>query len=92
MSCFFCDGPKVAPVYNIPHRDYFAVPIGTMTMMRGYDGEPTVKVEIDTDVEFNISENTSIYGSLTANVTAVGHIEHIRYCMFCVKKIANDNE
>lgn len=39
MSCFFCDGPKVAPVYNIPLRDYFAARIGTMTMMRGYDGE-----------------------------------------------------
>lgn len=61
-----------------------------MTMMRGYDGEPTVKVEIDTDTELKISDGTSICGNLTANVTAVGHIEHIRYCMFCGKKIAND--
>jgi hypothetical protein len=53
-----------------------------MTMVRGYDGEPTVKVEIDTDVE--------IYGGLTANVTASCHIERIRYCMFCGKKIVND--
>jgi hypothetical protein len=82
VSCFFCDGPKVASVRNIQHRDYFAAPIGTMTMVRGYDGEPTVKVEIDTDVE--------IYGGLTANVTASCHIERIRYCMFCGKKIVND--
>lgn len=90
MSCFFCDGPKVAPVYNILHRDYFAVPIGTMTMMRGYDGEPTVKVEIDTETELSISDGTSICGGMTANVTALGHIEHIRYCMFCGKKLVND--
>lgn len=89
MNCFFCDGAKVAPVYNIPHRDYFAAPIGTMTMMRGYDGNPTVKVEIDTDVELSISDNMSICGGLTANVTAVAHIEHIRYCMFCGRKIAD---
>lgn len=90
MSCFFCDGPKVAPVYNVPHRNYFAAPIGTMTMMRGYDGEPTVKVEIDADTELKISAGTSICDSLTANVTAVGHIERIRYCMFCGKKVTND--
>lgn len=90
MSCFFCDGPKVAPVYNIPHRDYFAAPIGTMTMMRGYDGEPTVKVEIDTDTELSISDGTQICDGITANVTALGHIEHIRYCMFCGKKLVND--
>ena len=61
-------------------------------MMRGYDGEPTVKVEIDTDVELSISDNTSICGGLTANVTALCHIEHIKYCMFCGKKIVNDAE
>lgn len=83
MSCFFCDGPKVAPVYNVPHRDYFAAPIGTMTLARRYDGEPTVKVEIDTETELSISNGTSICGGMTANVTASGHIEHIKYCPFC---------
>lgn len=56
MSCFFCDGPKVAPVYNVPHRDYFAASIGTMTLVRRYDGEPAVKVEIDTETELSISD------------------------------------
>lgn len=90
MSCFFCDGPKVAPVYNVPHRDYFAAPIGTMTLVRRYDGEPTVKVEIDTETEFRISAGTSICGGMTANVTALGHIEYIKYCPFCGKKLQED--
>lgn len=83
MSCFFCDGPKSAPVYNVPHRDYFEAPIGTMTLARRYDGEPTVKVEIDTETELSISNGTSICGGMTANVTALGHIEDIKYCPFC---------
>lgn len=90
MSCYFCDGPRVAPVYNVPHRDYFATPIGTMTLMLGYYGEPTVKVEIDTETELSISAGTQICDGMTANVTALGHIEHIRYCMFCGKKLVND--
>lgn len=87
MSCFFCDGPKVAPVYNVPHRDYFAAPIGTMTLVRSYDGEPTVKVEIDTETELSISDRTSICGGMFANVTALANIEDIRYCMFCGQKL-----
>lgn len=59
-------------------------------MMRGYDGEPTVKVEIDTDAELKISDGSSICGGLTANVTAVAHIERIRYCMFCGQKLQED--
>lgn len=44
MSCFFCDGPKVAPVYNIPHRDYFAAPIGTMTMMPWFTADSVYRL------------------------------------------------
>lgn len=90
MSCYFCDGPKVAPVHNVPHRDYFAEPIGTMTLVRRYDGEPTVKVEIDTDTELSISDGTSICGDMTANVTALGYIERIKFCPFCGKKLQED--
>lgn len=61
-----------------------------MTMMRGYDGEPTVKVEIDTETELRISAGTSICGGMTASVTALGHIERIKYCPFCGKNLQED--
>lgn len=44
MSCFFCDGPRVMSTYDAPHNGCQSVPIGTMTLMRGCDGEPMVKV------------------------------------------------
>lgn len=87
MSCFFCDGPKVAPVYNVPHRDYFAAPIGTMTLVRRYDGEPTVKVELNTDVTLDISVDGAFRGCEDVSVTATGFIEGVSYCPFCGRKL-----
>ena len=55
MSCFFCDGPRVMSTYDAPHMAAKNVPIGTMTLMRGCDGEPMVKVELDTEIELSVS-------------------------------------
>lgn len=55
MSCFFCDGPRVMSTYDAPHNGCQNVPIGTMTLMRGCDGEPMVKVELDTEIELSVS-------------------------------------
>lgn len=88
MSCFFCDGPRVAPVHNIPFRDSPIYSIGTMTLTRRYDGELTVEVKIGGDVEFDF-DGESVDGSLAAHVTASGSIDHVKYCPFCGKEIAN---
>lgn len=55
MSCFFCDGPRVMSTYDAPHNGCQNVPIGTMTLMRGCDGEPMVQVELDTEIELSVS-------------------------------------
>lgn len=89
MNCFFCDGPHVAPVYNRPFRDFSSYSIGTMTLTRRYDGEPMIEVKIDADIGLNF-DSVLACGDLTANVTASGNIDHIKYCPFCGKKLQED--
>lgn len=86
MSCFFCDGPRVAPVYNSPFLNSPIYSIGTMTLMRRYDGELTFEVKIDDDVEFDF-DSESVGGNVTAHVAASGNIDHIKYCPFCGKNL-----
>ena len=50
MSCFFCDGPRTAPVRNESYYPLVSPPIGTMSLTRRFDGQPMIKVEIDTDM------------------------------------------
>lgn len=89
MNCFFCDGPHVAPVYNRPFRNSPIYSIGTMTLMRRYDGELTFEVKIDDDVEFDF-DSESVDGNFTAHVAASGNIDHIKYCPFCGQKLQED--
>lgn len=89
MSCFFCDGPRVTPVYNSPFRNSPICSIGTMTLMRRYDGELTFEVKIDDDVEFDF-DSESVDGNFTAHVAASGNIDHIKYCPFCGQKLQED--
>ena len=81
MSCFFCDGPRVMSTYDAPHNGCQSVPIGTMALMRGCDGEPMVKVELDTEIG---------YGTTDVSVTAAGYIKHISFCPFCGRKLGED--
>lgn len=55
--------------------------------MRGCDGEPTVKVELDTKIELNISAARAGFGTADVSVTAVGYIKYIKYCPFCGHKL-----
>lgn len=89
MSCFFCDGSRVALVYNSPFRNSPIYSIGTMTLMRRYDGELTFEVKIDDDVEFDF-DSESVDGNFTAHVAASGNIDHIKYCPFCGQKLQED--
>lgn len=87
MSCFFCDGPRVMSTYDAPHNGCQSVPIGTMTLMRGCDGEPMVKVELDTEIELSVSADGAGYGTTDVSVRAAGYIKHIRFCPFCGRKL-----
>lgn len=89
MNCYFCDGPRVAPVYNSPFHNSPIYSIGTMTLMRRCDGELTFEVKIDDDVEFDF-DSKSVDGNFSAHVAASGNIDHIKYCPFCEKKLQED--
>lgn len=89
MSCFFCGGTRVAPVHNSPFLNSPIYSIGTMTLMRRYDGELTFEVKIKDDVEFDF-DSESVGGNFTAHVAASGNIDHIKFCPFCGQKLQED--
>lgn len=89
MNCFFCDGPKVAPVHNNPFLNSPIYSIGTMTLRRRHDGELTFGVKIDDEVEFDF-DSESVSGNFTAHVAASGNIDHIKFCPFCGQKLQED--
>lgn len=62
-----------------------------MTLMRHYDGEPTVKVELNTDVTLDILVDGAFRGCEDVSVTATGFIEGVSYCPFCGRKL-KENE
>lgn len=49
MSCYFCDGSRIESIHDFPRHGFPNTTIGTMTLVRHYDGEPMVKVELNTD-------------------------------------------
>lgn len=61
-----------------------------MTLMRGCDGEPMVKVELDTEIKLSVSADGAGYGTTDVSVTAAGYIKHIRFCPFCGRKLGED--
>ncbi len=85
MSCYFCDGPRVAPVRNVSHYQLVSHPIGTMSLERRFDGQPMIKIEMDVDVTFDVC-----IGDADVHTTVLGQIEDIKYCPFCGRKIVND--
>lgn len=60
-----------------------------MTLMRRFDGELTIEVKIDDDVEFDF-DSVSVSGNFTTHVAASGNIDHIKFCPFCGYKLQED--
>lgn len=58
-----------------------------MTLKRRYDGEPVVRVELDTSVELDVSVNSSCGDCVSADVKADAYIEDIKYCPFCGEEL-----
>lgn len=58
-----------------------------MSLDRRFDGQPMIKVEIDTDMTVDAFVGGSICGALETHVTAAGQIENIKYCPFCGQKL-----
>lgn len=48
MSCYFCGGSRIASIHSAPDRGARNWSVGSMTLMRRYDGEPIARVELDT--------------------------------------------
>lgn len=61
--------------------------MGSMTLMRRYDGEPIVRLELDTSVMLDVSVNGSCGDCVSADVTADAYIEDIKYCPFCGEEL-----
>lgn len=53
----------------------------------GKDGEPIVRVELDTSVMLDVSVNGSCGDCVSADVTADAYIEDIKYCPFCGEEL-----
>ncbi|MBS5740814.1 MAG: hypothetical protein KHW77_06680 [Adlercreutzia equolifaciens] len=70
-----------------PGRDVRSWSVGSMALMRRYDGEPVVRVELDTSVELDVSVNGSCGETVGADVTADAYIEDIKYCPFCGEEL-----
>lgn len=87
MSCYFCDGSHIESIHDFPHHGFPNTTIGTMTLMRHYDGEPTFKVELNTDVTLDISVDGAFSGCEDVSVTATGFIESVSYCPYCGRKL-----
>ena len=83
MSCYFCGGSRIASIHSTPDRDVRNWSVGSMTLMRRYDGEPIARVELDTSVTLDASVNGSCGDCVSADVTTDAYIEDIKYCPFC---------
>ena len=70
MSCYFCGGSHIASIHSAPGPDVRSWSVGSMALMRRYDGEPIVRVELDTSVELDVSVNGSCGETVGADVTS----------------------
>lgn len=87
MSCYFCGGSRIASIHSAPDRDVQNWSVGSMSLARRYDGQPVVRIELDTDVVLDISINGSGGDSVSADVTATAYIEDVKYCPFCGEEL-----
>lgn len=87
MSCYFCGGSRIAPIHSTPDRDIQNWSVGSMTLMRRYDGEPIARVELDTSVTLDVSVNGSCGDCVSADVTVGAYIDDIKYCPFCGEEL-----
>ena len=69
MSCYFCGGARIASIHSAPDRGVCNWSVGSMTLTRRYDGEPIVKVELDTSVSLDVSVNGLCGDTVSADVT-----------------------
>lgn len=69
MSCYFCGGSRIASIHSAPDRGVCNWSVGSMTLTRRYDGEPIVRVELDTSVTLDVSVNGSCGDCVSADVT-----------------------
>lgn len=81
LICPYCESSIDDPWY------YDEESVGSMTLMRRYDGEPIVRVELDTSVMLDVSVNGSCGDCVSADVTADAYIEDIKYCPFCGEEL-----
>lgn len=87
MSCYFCGGSRIASIHSTPDRDIRNWSVGSMTLMRRYDGEPIARVELDASVTLDVSVNGSCGDCVSADVTTDAYIEDIKYCPFCGEEL-----
>ena len=87
MSCYFCGGSRIASIHSAPDRGLRNWPVGSMTLTRRYDGEPIVRVELDTSVQLDVSVNGSCGETVGVDATADAYIEDIKYCPFCGEEL-----
>lgn len=83
MSCYFCGGSRIASIHSAPYRGVCNWSVGSMTLTRRYDGEPIVRVELDTSVSLDVSVNGSCGETVGADVTADAYIEDIKMSVTC---------
>lgn len=57
MSCYFCGGSRIASIHSAPDRGVRNWSVGSMTLMRRYDGESIVRVELDFGVQVYCPDN-----------------------------------
>lgn len=87
MGCYFCGGSRIASIHSAPDRDVQNWSVGSMALGRRYDGQPVVRIELDTDVALDISINGLGGDCVSADVTATAYIEDIKYCPFCGEEL-----
>lgn len=87
MSCYFCGGSRIASIHSAPDRGAHNWSVGSMTLTRRYDGEPIVRVELDTSVMLVRRHLGQRRDTVSADVTADAYIEDIKYCPFCGEEL-----
>ena len=87
MSCYFCGGSRIASINSAPDRGVRNWSVGSMALMRRYDGESIVRLELETSVTLDVSVNGLCGDCVSADVTADAYIGDIKYCPFCGEEL-----